>query len=425
MAATKTIKAREVLDSRGNPTVEAEVLLVDGSIGVACVPSGASTGDRKALELRDGGNRYCGRGVQKAVAGIERVIAPVLTGKNALEQTSVDAEMIALDGTDDKSTLGANALLGVSLATARAAAASQRLPLYRWIAELDSGGTGLSMPVPMMNIVNGGAHADNGLDIQEFMIRPVGADSFKEALRWGAEVFHTLKGLLSKAGHSTNVGDEGGFAPGLSSTRSALDLVLTAINKAGYRPEEQVSLAIDAAASEFYQEDRYSLTGEQLSLDSEQLVDYFDRLAASYPVDSIEDGMDQNDWAGWKHLTSRLGGRLQLVGDDLFVTHAQTLMQGIEQQAANAILIKCNQIGTLTETLKAIQVARKNGFGQVISHRSGETEDSFIADLAVGTGAGQIKTGGLSRSERTVKYNRLLRIEEELGGKASYRGVGK
>lgn len=423
MATIKTIKGREVLDSRGNPTVEAEVLLTDGSIGAACMPSGASTGMREATELRDGDNRYRGKGVLKAIANIEQLITPVLLGKEAQEQALLDAEMIALDGTANKSALGANAILAVSLANCRAAALSEGMPLYAWIAQLDGGQKGFTMPVPMMNILNGGAHADNSVDLQEFMIQPVGAPSFKEGLRWGVEVFHTLKEVLSKKGYSTNVGDEGGFAPDLPDVKTTLDLIMTAIEQSGYRPGEDISLALDAASSELYQDERYHFTGEQRVLDAKELVDYFAQLLSNYPIYSLEDGMDENDWEGWKLLMQRVGKGVQLVGDDLFVTDADLLLEGVKQKAANAILIKCNQIGSLTETLKTIKTARQNAFAQVISHRSGDTEDPLIADLAVGTAAGQIKTGSLCRSERTAKYNRLLRIEEELGDQANYLGI--
>lgn len=424
MSQIKLVKGREILDSRGNPTVEAEVWLADGTSGRASAPSGASTGSREAVELRDQDNsRYLGKGVLQAIAAIHESIEPALMGMAATDQAKIDACMIDLDGTANKSKLGANAILAVSLASARAAANSQNMPLYGWIAELDPHRQGFTMPVPMMNIINGGAHAHNNIDIQEFMIQPVGAPSFQEALRWGAEVFHVLKKVLTEHGYNTNVGDEGGFAPDLPGVKTALDLIMLAIEKAGYRAGKDITLALDVAASELYQDNQYHLSGEKRLLDANGLITYFEDLANAYPIQSIEDGMDEDDWAGWQSLTERLGDRIQLVGDDLFVTDAATLLQGMQQKAGNAILIKCNQIGTLTETLKTIHTARTGGFAQIISHRSGETEDHFIADLAVGTAAGQIKTGSLSRSDRMTKYNQLLRIAEELGNDAPYSKI--
>lgn len=423
MSKIAAIRAREILDSRGNPTVETDLLLSDGSLGRACAPSGASVGSREALELRDkDSNRYGGKGVLKAIESIHRHIAPALIGMPAADQAALDATMIALDATPDKSNLGTNAILTVSLAAARAAALSQNLPLYRHIAQLTANKTGFTMPVPMMNILNGGAHADNNIDIQEFMIQPLGAPSFREALRWGAEIFHALKTVLMQKGQATNVGDEGGFAPNLPNNKAVLDTILQAIEKAGYRAGQDVFLTLDVAASELYRDNRYHLPGEKQSLNAASFVDYLNELASQYPICSIEDGMDESDWQGWELLTARMGEKIQLVGDDLFVTNCQALRRGIEQRASNAILIKYNQAGTLTETLDTLQMARDAGFGRVISHRSGDTEDTFIADLAVATAAGQIKTGGLSRSERTAKYNQLLRIEEALGDQAPYRG---
>ena len=424
MTQIKSIKGREILDSRGNPTVEAEVWLADGKSGRAASPSGASTGSREAFELRDQDNsRYLGKGVLQAIAAIHESIEPALVNMTATDQAKLDACMIELDNTANKSKLGANAILAVSLAAARAAANSQNMPLYAWIAELDPQRQSFTMPVPMMNILNGGAHAHNNIDIQEFMIQPVGAPSFQEALRWGTEVFHILKKVLAEHGHNTNVGDEGGFAPDLPNVQTALDLIILAIEKAGYQAGKDITLALDVAASEFYQGNQYHLAGEKRSLDTDGLITYLEDLTNAYPIQSIEDGMDENDWAGWQLLTERLGDRIQLVGDDLFVTNAEILLQGIQQKAGNAILIKCNQIGTLTETLKTVHTARTGAFAQVISHRSGETEDHFIADLAVGTAAGQIKTGSLSRSERMTKYNQLLRIAEQLGDNAPYSGA--
>jgi len=417
------IRALEILDSRGNPTVEASVRLADGSTGTACAPSGASTGSREALELRDGdAARYLGKGVRKAVAAVESRIAPLLTGRDATDQRALDDAMLALDGTENKSGLGANAILAVSLAAARAAAMSKGLPLYAHIAELNGTPGVYSMPLPMMNIVNGGEHADNNVDIQEFMVQPVGAPTFAEGLRCGAEIFHALKKVLHGRGLATAVGDEGGFAPDLPSNEAALEAIIDATAKAGYRMGTDVVLALDCAASEFYADGRYSLSGEGKSYSPAEFAGYLADLAGRYPICSIEDGMDESDWDGWAELTRRLGSRVQLVGDDLFVTNTKILSRGIREGIANSILIKFNQIGSLSETLDAIAMARKAGYTAVISHRSGETEDTTIADLAVGTSAGQIKTGSLCRSDRVAKYNRLLRIEAELMGRAPYRG---
>jgi enolase len=412
-----SIVAREVLDSRGTPTVEAEVRLEGGAQGHAIVPSGASTGAHEAHELRDGGNRYFGKGVQKAVANIEERIAPALCGLSALEQGTVDTVMAELDGSDNKSALGANAVLAVSLAVAHAAANGVGLPLYRYLG----GPMATLLPVPLMNVINGGAHAANNLDFQEFMLVPHGATSFREALRMGAEVFHTLKGLLHDQGLSTAVGDEGGFAPDLASNDAGGELLVAAIEKAGYKPGEQISLALDVASTEFYRDGRYAFGGG--SYTAAEMIDQLEALVNRYPIVSIEDGLAEDDWEGWALLTQRLGSRLQLVGDDLFVTNTARLQRGIDEGSANSILIKVNQIGSLTETLQAIDLAGRAGYTSVISHRSGETEDTTIADLAVATRAGQIKTGSLSRSERVAKYNRLLRIEDELGSQAIYAGV--
>ena len=413
------IYAREILDSRGNPTVEAEVTLDDGSTGRAAVPSGASTGAHEAVELRDGDkSRYLGKGVLNAVAAVNDEIFPELLGMDATEQRDIDAALIALDGTANKSRLGANAILGVSMAVAKAAANASGLSLYRYIG----GANAHVLPTPMMNIINGGAHADNPIDIQEFMVMPVGFDTFADALRCGAEVFHTLKKGLAAAGHNTNVGDEGGFAPNLKSTDDALGFIMKSIEAAGYQPGEDVVLALDAAATEFYKKDKYELEGEGKSLSSEQMAAYWADLVKRFPIVSIEDGMSEDDWEGWVALTQAIGGKCQLVGDDLFVTNTARLAQGIERGAANAILVKVNQIGTLTETLEAVQLAQINSYGAVMSHRSGETEDATIADLAVATNCGQIKTGSLARSDRLAKYNQLLRIEDELGGAARYLG---
>ncbi|MCC5873326.1 MAG: phosphopyruvate hydratase [Gammaproteobacteria bacterium] len=421
MTEIVAVHAREIIDSRGNPTVEAEVRLTDGSCGRAAAPSGASTGSREALEMRDGDDtRYLGKGVRKAVAAVNGEISQSLAGCNAADQTAVDRRLIDLDGTENKARLGANAILAVSLATAKAAAAALDKPLYAHIAAL--AGTSYSMPVPMMNILNGGEHADNNVDIQEFMIQPVAAGSFAEALRCGAEIFHTLKKVLGQRGLSTAVGDEGGFAPDLPSNAAALEVIAEAVTLSGYRLGEDVTLALDCAASEFYRDGVYDLAGEGRRFDAAEFAAYLEGLATDYPILSIEDGMDESDWAGWKILTDRLGDRVQLVGDDLFVTNTRILQRGIHDGVGNAILIKFNQIGTLTETLEAIGMARKAGYASVISHRSGETEDVTIADLAVATGAGQIKTGSLCRSDRVAKYNQLLRIEEALGHAAPYRG---
>jgi len=417
------IRAIEVLDSRGNPTVEASVRLEDGAAGSACAPSGASTGSREALELRDGDSRrYNGKGVLKAVAAVNGEIAGLLKGRNALEQREIDRIMIEADGTENKSRLGANAILAVSLAAAKAAAASRSLPLYAHIAALNGTPGRYSMPVPMMNIINGGEHADNNVDIQEFMIQPVGAESFAEGLRCGAEIFHALKKVLHERGLGTAVGDEGGFAPNLPSNEAALEAILDAVERSGYRIGQEVTLALDCAASEFYRDGRYRLSGEGKDYDAAGFTAYLDELSRRYPILSIEDGMDESDWDGWARLTQALGERIQLVGDDLFVTNTRILEEGIEKGIANSILIKFNQIGSLSETLDAIAMARRAGYTAVISHRSGETEDTTIADLAVGTSAGQIKTGSLCRSDRVAKYNRLLRIEAELGAVAPYRG---
>jgi enolase len=416
------VHAREVLDSRGNPTIEADVLTDSGAIGHACAPSGASTGSREALELRDGDkSRYLGKGVLDAVSNVIKTIAPAVNGLDPADQRALDARLIDLDGTDNKSTLGANAMLAVSLAAAKAAAAASGQPLFRHINTL-MGGVDMRMPVPMMNILNGGEHADNNVDIQEFMIQPVSMGSFAEALRCGAEVFHSLKAVLSSQGLSTAVGDEGGFAPNLASNAEALAMIADAVGKAGYELGADVTLALDCAASEFYSDDAYRLTGEGVTYSSTQFVGYLADLCDAYPIISIEDGMDENDWEGWKQLTDRVGDRIQLVGDDLFVTNTNILADGIERGVANSILIKLNQIGTLSETLDAIVMAQDAGYTAVISHRSGETEDTTIADLAVASGAGQIKTGSLCRSDRVAKYNRLLRIEEALAGTARYKG---
>ena len=417
----KSIKGREILDSRGNPTIEAEVLLESGVIGVASVPSGASTGEHEAIELRDGDSkRYGGKGVLKAVENINEKIAPALIGMSALDQRTIDRKMIALDGSKNKSRLGANAILGVSLAVAKAAANYLRIPLYRYI-----GGTNtFTLPVPMMNIINGGSHSDAPIAFQEFMIRPVGAPSYHEGLRMGAEVFHALKKVLHDRGLSTAVGDEGGFAPALEGTEDAIESIMKAIEKAGYVPGKDVMIGMDCASSEFYRDGIYDYTvfeGEKgVKRTSDEQVDYLEHLIDKYPIDSIEDGMSENDWAGWKKLTDRIGSRCQLVGDDLFVTNVDFLSKGIAQGCANSILIKVNQIGSLSETLDAIEMAHRHGYTTVTSHRSGETEDTTIADIAVATNSGQIKTGSLSRSDRMAKYNRLLKIEEELGDTAVY-----
>ena len=419
MSAIVDIIGREILDSRGNPTVECDVLLESGVMGRAAVPSGASTGSREAVELRDGeAGRYLGKGVLKAVENINTEIAEAVMGLDASEQAFLDRTLIDLDGTDNKSRLGANATLAVSMAVARAAAEEAGLPLYRYF-----GGSGaMQLPVPMMNIVNGGSHANNSLDIQEFMIMPVSMGSFREALRCGAEVFHALKKIIHDQGMPTSVGDEGGFAPNFKSNEECLNTILKAIEKAGYKPGEDVLLALDCAASEFYKDGKYDLSGEGLQLTSSEFADYLANLADKYPIVSIEDGMHEGDWAGWATLTEKLGKKIQLVGDDLFVTNTKILKEGIEKNIANSILIKVNQIGTLTETFAAIEMAKRANYTAVISHRSGETEDSTIADIAVGTNAGQIKTGSLSRSDRIAKYNQLIRIEEDLGDIATYPG---
>ena len=423
MAKIVDIKGREVLDSRGNPTVEADVLLDNGIIGSACAPSGASTGSREALELRDGDkSRYLGKGVLKAVANINGPIRDLLLGKDPLDQKALDHAMIKLDGTENKGSLGANAILAVSLAAAKAAAQDQDLPLYAHIANLNGTPGVYSMPVPMMNIINGGEHADNNVDIQEFMVQPVGAKTFSEGLRMGTEIFHHLKAVLKARGLSTAVGDEGGFAPNLASNEDALKVISEAVANAGYKLGTDVTLALDCAASEFYEDGKYNLSGEGQVFNSEGFAEYLKGLTQRYPIISIEDGLDESDWDGWKILTDKIGEKVQLVGDDLFVTNTKILKEGIDKKIANSILIKFNQIGTLTETLEAIQMAKAAGYTAVISHRSGETEDSTIADLAVGTSAGQIKTGSLCRSDRVSKYNQLLRIEEQLAGKAKYNG---
>lgn len=423
MANISKIVGREVLDSRGNPTVEADVYLESGAWGRACAPSGASTGSREALELRDGDkSRYLGKGVTKAVAAVNNEIQEALLGKDALAQADLDKVMIDLDGTENKEKLGANAILAVSLAAAKAAAMEKKVPLYQHIAELNGTPGQYNMPVPMMNIINGGEHADNNVDIQEFMVQPVGASSFKEALRMGAEIFHNLKKVLSAKGLNTAVGDEGGFAPNLASNEEALTVIIEAVEKAGYKMNEDITLALDCASSEFYKDGNYDLSGEGKAFTPSEFTDYLADLSAKYPIISIEDGMDESDWDGWAELTHKIGDKVQLVGDDLFVTNTKILSRGIENGVGNSILIKFNQIGSLTETLEAIKMAKDAGFTAVISHRSGETEDATIADLAVGTAAGQIKTGSLCRSDRVAKYNQLLRIEEELAEGAVYAG---
>lgn len=423
MAKIVDIKGREVLDSRGNPTVEADVLLDNGIIGSACAPSGASTGSREALELRDGDkSRYLGKGVLKAIGNINGPIRDLLLGKDPVDQKALDQAMIKLDGTENKGSLGANAILAVSLAAAKAAAQDQDLPLYAHIANLNGTPGVYSMPVPMMNIINGGEHADNNVDIQEFMVQPVGAKTFSEGLRMGVEIFHHLKAVLKARGLSTSVGDEGGFAPNLASNEDALKVISEAVANAGYTLGTDVTLALDCAASEFYEDGKYNLAGEGQVFNAEGFAEYLKGLTERYPIISIEDGLDESDWDGWKILTDKIGEKIQLVGDDLFVTNTKILKEGIDKKIANSILIKFNQIGTLTETLEAIQMAKAAGYTAVISHRSGETEDSTIADLAVGTSAGQIKTGSLCRSDRVSKYNQLLRIEEQLGAKAKYNG---
>ncbi len=425
MSKIANVQAFEVMDSRGNPTVMAEVTLDSGEVGSACAPSGASTGSREALELRDGDKqRYLGKGVLTAVGHVNSDIRALLLGMDPGRQRDVDAAMIDADGTENKARFGANAILAVSLATAKAAAQARKLPLYQHIAELN-GTERLSMPVPMMNILNGGEHADNNVDIQEFMVQPVAAPTFAEALRAGAEIFHALKKVLSERGLSTAVGDEGGFAPNLPSNEAALDVIAEAVANAGYRLGSDITLALDCAASEFYRDGVYDLAGEGKRFSSAEFTDYLANLASAHPIVSIEDGLDESDWDGWKMLTDKIGDRVQLVGDDLFVTNTRILKRGIDTGVANSILIKFNQIGSLSETLDAIAMARKAGYTAVISHRSGETEDTTIADLAVATAAGQIKTGSLCRSDRVAKYNRLLRIEAELGARAAYRGLAE
>jgi len=412
----KSINAREILDSRGNPTVEVDVYLEDGSFARAAVPSGASTGAFEAAELRDGGTRYLGKGVADAVANVKNKIAPAVVGRDAFDQRGLDQAMIDLDATVNKSCLGANAILGVSLAVAKAAAQSKKQPFYSFIG----GPSANLLPIPMMNILNGGAHADTNVDIQEFMIAPIGADSFKEALRWGAEIYHNLKAVLKKRGLATSIGDEGGFAPNLDSNRAALDLIVEAVEKAGYKVGSQIALAMDVAATEFFQNGKYAFEGG--SLTATEMIAYYKGLVDSYPMVSIEDPLSEDDWDGWKSITTELGQRVQLVGDDLFVTNPARLARGISEGTANALLVKVNQIGTLTETLDAVAMAHKAGYRSMMSHRSGETEDTTIADLAVSASCGQIKTGAPARSERVAKYNQLLRIEEELGAAAKYAG---
>ncbi|RFC64209.1 phosphopyruvate hydratase [Fulvimarina endophytica] len=420
MTAIIDIIGREILDSRGNPTVEVDVVLEDGSMGRAAVPSGASTGAYEAVELRDGDERYLGKGVQKAVYAVNSEIVEEIVGMEAEDQLMIDATLSDLDGTENKSRLGANAILGVSLAVAKAAAEAAGLPLYRYVG----GPSAHVLPVPMMNIINGGAHADNPIDFQEFMIMPVGAERFSDALRMGAETFHTLKKMLKDAGHNTNVGDEGGFAPSLGSPKEALDFIMRAVEKAGYKPGEDMFVALDCAATEFCKDGTYDLAGEGRKLSSGEMAGYLKELSEAYPIISIEDGLDEDDWQGWTELTRSIGSKVQLVGDDLFVTNSQRLKKGIEMGAGNSILVKVNQIGSLSETLDAVSVAHRAGYTAVMSHRSGETEDSTIADLSVATNCGQIKTGSLARSDRVAKYNQLLRIEEELGSQADYAGHG-
>jgi len=420
MAKIKKVHAREILDSRGNPTVEVDVTLQSGAKGRAAVPSGASTGSREAVELRDGDKRrFLGKGVLKAVDNVNKIIAPELIDKDAAKQEKIDQAMIQLDGTENKGRLGANAILGVSLAVAKASAAQADMPIYRYLGGKDA----VRLPIPFLNILNGGKHADNNVDIQEFMIAPIGAPSFKEALRYAAEVYHTLKGILKAKGLSTSVGDEGGFAPNLSRNEEAIEVIIAAIEKAGYKPGKDIAIVLDPAASEFYSDGKYLLKADNKSLSSEEMVDYYAALVSKYPIISIEDGLAENDWDGWKILTQKLGKKTQLVGDDIFVTNPKILAEGIKKGIANAVLIKLNQIGTLTETLETVNMAKKSGYTCMFSHRSGETEDSFLADVAVATNAGQLKTGAPARSERLAKYNQLLRIEEELGSKAVYKGT--
>ena len=416
MSKIKAVNAREILDSRGNPTIEVEVVLEDKSIGRAAVPSGASTGAFEAAELRDGGSRYLGKGVTSAVKNVIEKITPVVIGMSATDQRAIDQKMISLDGTKNKSVLGANAILGVSLATARAASVSANQSLFAYLG----GSKAKTLPVPMMNILNGGAHADTNVDIQEFMIAPIGADSFKESLRWGAEIYHSLKSVLKKKGLATSIGDEGGFAPNLDSNRAALDLILVAIEGAGFKVGSQIALAMDVAATEFFNEGKYEFEGK--SLTSDQMITYYSDLVSNYPLVSIEDPLDEDDWSGWAKLTAELGEKIQIVGDDLFVTNPERLAKGIESKTANALLVKVNQIGTLTETIDAVNMAHENNYKSMMSHRSGETEDTTIADLAVALNCGQIKTGAPARSERVAKYNQLLRIEEELAADSVYAG---
>ena len=416
MSTIKSVHAREILDSRGNPTVEVEVELDDKTIGRAAVPSGASTGAFEAAELRDGGARYLGKGVQTAVNNVNNKIAPVVIGLDAQAQRDLDVKMIELDGSKNKSNLGANAILGVSLATARAVALSKNQSLFKYLG----GPEAKTLPVPMMNILNGGAHADTNVDIQEFMIAPIGAENFKESLRWGAEIYHSLKSVLKKKGLATSIGDEGGFAPNLESNRAALDLILVAIESAGFKAGSEIALAMDVAATEFFTDGKYEFEGKQLT--SDQMIDYYSELVQSYPLVSIEDPLDEDDWSGWAKLTANLGDKIQIVGDDLFVTNPERLQRGIDSKTANALLVKVNQIGSLTETIDAVNLAHKNNYRSMMSHRSGETEDTTIADLAVALNCGQIKTGAPARSERVAKYNQLLRIEEELGSTAVYAG---
>lgn len=412
------IHARQIMDSRGNPTIECDITLSDGAFGRAAVPSGASTGSFEALELRDGGNAYMGKGVLTAVKNVNEIIAPALIGMDASKQTEIDEKMLALDGTPNKDKLGANAILAVSMALAHAVANAKHIPLYKYIAEIYGNENPCVLPRPMMNIINGGAHADNGLDAQEFMIIPNGAKSEAEAIRMGSEIFHHLKSILKKGGNSTNVGDEGGFAPNFNSCATALDTIVAAIRSAGYEPGSQVSIGLDVASSEFYSDGTYNFEGKKLS--SDEMIEFYEKLISDYPIISIEDALAEEDWSGWKKLTERIGNKCQLVGDDLFVTNPARLARGIENGVANAILIKVNQIGSLTETLRAIKMAQSANYGVIISHRSGETEDTTIADLAVATNAGQIKTGSMSRTDRMAKYNQLIRIEEELDKSAKY-----
>ena len=421
MTQIKKVHGREVLDSRGNPTVEVDITLDSGAFGRAIVPSGASTGEHEAVELRDGGKRYMGKGVQNAVKNVNTEIASTIIGLDAADQKSLDHKLIALDGTENKSRLGANAMLGVSLAVARATADDRQTPLYRSIG----GDKAVTLPVPMMNVMNGGVHADNNIDLQEFMIMPIGANSFSQALQWGVETYHTLKSLLKEKGLSTAVGDEGGFAPNLSSNESAIEFLVDAIAKAGFKPGKDISIALDPAMSELFRDSRYHLTGENKILTSDELASWWTRLVDTYPIVSIEDGMSENDWAGWSALSQALKNRVQLVGDDLFVTNPKRLQQGIDKKVANSVLIKVNQIGTLSETLDTVNLATANNYSSVMSHRSGETEDSTIADLAVATNCGQIKTGAPARSDRVAKYNQLLRIEQELGATARYPSLFK